>query len=60
MPIKESLLLGATLVAGVLGESSGSKHSDLTDFKRFTFPFSSHFLLFFYFANDGKLYRNLS
>ena len=44
----------------VLGESFGSKHSDLTDFKRFTFPFSSHFLLFFYFANDGKLYRNLS
>lgn len=45
----------------VLGESSGSKHSDLTDFKCFTFPFSLSFsVIFFYFAKDGKLYRNLS
>ena len=32
----------------VLGESSGSKHSDLTDFKRFTFPFFLSFSVIFF------------
>ena len=45
----------------VLGERSGSKHSDLTDFKRFTFPFFLSFsVIFFILQTLGKLYRNLS
>ena len=38
----------------VLGESSGSKHSDLTDFKRFTFPFFLSFSVIFLFCKRWK------
>ena len=38
----------------VLGDSSGSKHSDLTDFKRFTFPFFLSFSVIFLFCKRWK------